>query len=59
MFRSSADGSYLFARMGSGADETTCFIDTRTGRVTFEGSGKNKESLFEKAKTEIMGGEKQ
>lgn len=53
MFKRNVDGSYLFAKMGSGGDETTCFVDARTGDIAFEGSNAHKAELFEKAKALI------
>jgi len=49
-FKPNYDGSYLFASMGDGKERTTCFIDTRTNVVSFEGSPKFRIELFEKAK---------
>ena len=49
-FKSNSDGSYLFASMGEGSEQTTCFIDTRTNVVSFEGSPKHKTELFDMAK---------
>ena len=49
-FKSNYDGSYVFAFIGRGNEQTTCFIDSRTNVVSFEGSPKHKTELFEKAK---------
>ena len=49
-FNPNYDGSHFFASMGEGSEQTTCFIDTRTNVVSFEGSPKHREELFEKAK---------
>jgi hypothetical protein len=54
-FKSNYDGSYLFASMGEGKEQTTCFIDTRTNVVSFEGSPKHKTELFEKDKKFLRG----
>jgi hypothetical protein len=49
------DGSYLFASMGEGSEQATCFIDTRTNVVSFEGSNAHKNELFEMAKKFLRG----
>ena len=49
-FKPNFDGSCLFASMGEGSEQTTCFIDTRTNVVSFEGSPKHKTELFDMAK---------
>jgi hypothetical protein len=49
-FQQNIDGSYFFSSMGRGKEQTTCFIDSRTGEISFEESPKHKTELFEKAK---------
>lgn len=53
-FKPNIDGSFLFASMGEGNERTTCFIENKTGAISFEGSRKYENDLFEKAK-ELLG----
>jgi hypothetical protein len=48
-FKPNFDGSYYFASIGFGMGQTTCFIDSKTDEVTFDGNPRNEPELYGEA----------